>query len=107
MKYGKYILYTTLWYVAGCCTGALAGPRYILHAVFKAPRCVLLHFQYPDILMGSFGIAIVGGTLLITGLLTVAAAANAKWRLCRGGVYASAAFVGLFGGFAAVLEQII
>ncbi len=107
MKYGKYILYTGLWYLAGCCVGALAGPRYILYAIFKAPRGVLLHYQYPDILMGSAGIAIVSSVLLLCGFLTAAAAANAKWALCRAGVYATGASIGLLGGFAAVLGQVI
>ena len=107
MKQGKYILYTALWYLAGCAGGALVAPRYILHAIFKAPHGVLLHFQYPDILMGELGMAIVGIVLLLTGVLTAAAAANAKWALCRAGIYATGSSIGLFGGFAAVLEQVI
>ena len=107
MKYGIHILCAVLWYLGGCCVGALIAPEHILHAVFKAPRGVLLHFQYPDILMGSVGIGVVVISFCLAVTTMATGAATARWRLFRAGAYATAMAVGLFGGFAAVLEQVI
>lgn len=106
-KIGNHILIAAAWYLGGCCVGALVAPQYILHAILEAPLGVFLHFLYPDILMGSFGIFIVGVTFMITGSVTVVGATTAGWRLCRAGIYATVMTIGLFGGFAAALAHVI
>ena len=96
-----------LWYLGGCCVGAQAAPQYLAHAIFMAPRGVLLHFQYPDILMGDVGRILIVTAFLVTLGIATAGAASARWGWCRAGVYATLCAVGLIGGFAAVLEQAI